>query len=167
MFQSRLLCDYDDVGVKVLFLPTVMKNIEDLAFLCNWDVLSCHLILCWPFGCDSHLIERQSSGNIESDRSTGKFTRVGLSGKFGVDVYEWRPWSSSAGFPVVGEGRAQEDKTGNKLFLISGPENALVGAVFWSKKVEKADLSELWQLLHILELLSSFYIQRRHYSVLL
>ena len=85
-----------------------------------------------------------------------------MSGKFGVDVYEWRPWSSSAGFPAVGEGWAQEDKTGNKLFLIS----ALVGAVF-EEKVEKADLSELWQLLHILELLSSFYIQRRHYSVLL
>ena len=79
-----------------------------------------------------------------------------MSGKFGVDVYEWRPWSSSAGFPVVGEGWAQEDKTGNKLFLISGPENALVGAVFEAKRL-KADLSELWQLLHILELLSSFY----------
>ena len=73
-----------------------------------------------------------------------------MSGKFGVDVYEWRPWSSSAGFPVVGEGRAQEDKTGNKLFLISGPENALVGAVFEAKRLKRL-------ISHISELLSSFY----------
>ena len=142
MYKPRLLYDYDDVEVKVFFFADSHKEHWRFGFFvqlrCSllWQE-SCHLILCWPFGSDSHLIERQSSGNNKSDRSTGKFTRVGLSGKFGVDVYEWRPWSSSAGFPVVGEGRAQEDKTGNKLFLISGPENALVGAVFEAKRLKR------------------------------
>ena len=60
---------------------------------------------------------------------------------------------------VPGGGRGPGARRQNRQQVVSDfwPRKCFGGSSFWSKKVEKADLSELWQLLHILELLSSFY----------
>ena len=61
---------------------------------------------------------------------------------------------------VPGGGRGLGARRQNRQQVVSDfwPRKCFGGSSFLKQeKVEKADLSELWQLLHILELLTSFY----------
>ena len=126
------------------------NSVEDVAFrlwcaLCTWDILACHLILWWSHGSDTTSFCCQSSGNISrSDKLTGKFRRVRFRvGNLGLMCTNGGLGPPVRGFPVLGEG-GRTGKTGNKLVLISIPENT-VGwcklivnqciALQWSKKV--------------------------------
>ena len=102
----------------VLFWPIVMEKcchgFQTLCFVnLRYSCLSSNSL--GRRGTDTTSFWSQSSsGNIsKSDKLRGKLWRVGTtSGKFGVDVYEWRPQSSSAGVPGGGRGTQNRQQVG-------------------------------------------------------